>query len=311
MLERTVSIGLLVNDLSPKPHIGGGVTYSSITAACAGLEAHIITKCPPRHPYINQLQMMRIEVHVLPSSSDTITSFDNQYDKDGNRTQKVYDIQAPITSKDLQEIPHKLLTNSLILVTPVIHEVDMSVYQTLARHGNLVVMPQGYFRAEEKDGTVKRIKWHGFNSALQVAKLTVLSREDITIAGKFDTELLKEIVQASQIVALTQGRDGVTVYQNGKKHSHTSAFHLEEAETSDFTGAGDVFATIFAIELLKNNKTIEEASKAACFFAAVKIMGLSGIGTNSIPTKKQLEEFIKANQDRVHEYSLTPVLSIS
>jgi sugar/nucleoside kinase (ribokinase family) len=85
-----VAVGHIVNDSDPRDHLGGGVSYSAIAAQRLGHEAHIITKCPPDHPYIAGLEHMGVRVHLLPTKLDTITSFKNIYDQGGQRTQYGY-----------------------------------------------------------------------------------------------------------------------------------------------------------------------------------------------------------------------------
>jgi sugar/nucleoside kinase (ribokinase family) len=281
-----VAIGHIANDIYPAPHLGGGVSYSAITARRLGYDAHIYTKCSPDSPYIEELQDMGIVVHLLPTKRNTTTSFDNQYDAEGHRTQKAFDIQESITVSDiksLQDIP----IGSTILVAPIAGEVDMALYPYLSEKGKLSVTPQGYFREIMPDGTVKQKKWDGFTQFLK-GTIVVLSEEDIMIHGKKDEQLLNEIIRSSAIVALTEGERGVTVHENGTSF-HTNAYHV--LETKDFTGAGDVFAAVFISEIARNKDTIA-ASVEACFVAAMKIKSITGgIGIHSIPTTDEIQKF--------------------
>ncbi len=302
--EVFVAIGHISNDINPKPHLGGGVSYSAITASRLGLDAQIYIKCGENNPYIDELESFGVTVHVFPSQIHTTTSFDNHYDKKGNRTQIVADIQESITIQEIDKLKD-IPKGASILVAPIIGEVDMNLFAPLAEIGKLSITPQGFFRRKEPDGTVKQIRWEGFEEPLSKAKgaITVLSTEDITIEGQVDTSLRNEIAKASSIVALTQGDKGVTVYEHGKEPFHTGAFPLSEEETVDFTGAGDVFATVFITEMAKNDGNVKAASVAACLFAALKIKGITGgVGIQSIPTTKEVQTFLHENQRRVGDY---------
>jgi len=302
--ETFVAIGHIANDIFPKPHLGGGVAYSAVTAARLGLEASIYTKCRVDDPYVGELDTMEITVHVLPSQLNTTTSFDNRYDGQGNRTQKVSDIQESIGSADIGELKD-IPQGANILVAPIIAEVDTDLFSHLSEIGTLSITPQGFFRHNEPDGTITQKKWEGFREPLSKTHGTiiVLSVEDITIDGKEDTSLLDEIVQASSVVALTLGDKGVTVYENGKEAQHAGAFPLAKEETIDLTGAGDVFATVFITEMARNDGDVKVASVAACLFAALKIKGITGgIGIASIPTIKEIRTFSYENHTRVDEY---------
>jgi sugar/nucleoside kinase (ribokinase family) len=211
-----VAVGHIVNDTAPYDHLGGGVSYSAIAARRLGHEAHIITKCPPDHPYIADLEHMGVRIHLLPAKLDTITSFENIYDHDGNRTQHVREVQEPITCADLPFFPQDLLKDATVLIAPVIHEVDMNLYPALARGKMLAVAPQGYFRARNSDGKVTQERWLGFEDFLRHAHATIFSDKDIAIGSDtVDDKLLKSIVDECSLVALARGAKGASMYHEG------------------------------------------------------------------------------------------------
>lgn len=298
--EIVVPIGHITNDLEPTNHLGGGVSYSAIAASRLGAEAHIITKCPPSHPYARQLRGMGITVHVLPSPSPATTSFRNIYEDTGRR-QQVTEQQEPITLADLRFMPEGLLYGASILVAPVIGEVDLGLFRELARYGNVSVTPQGYFRDISPSGIVSQKPWSGFENALAHTQVAVLSDEDIRINNKVDSRLLREMQQACKTVVLTRGRQGATIYSQDKQRVNIGAFHLQDSEIRDLTGAGDTFATALLVGLSRGLK-VEEAAVNANFFAALKLLGTNGIGIDSIPTIEQVTNFRGQNPKRVSEF---------
>ena len=301
--ERFVAVGHVTNDLKPKEHLGGGVSYSAVTASRLGLDAHIITKCPQKHPYINELKNLRIKVHVLPSTLPTITTFDNQYDLQGRRKQIITQVQEQISLKDKENIPWKILKDSVILVAPVTPiDVDMKLFSDLTRYGSVNVIPQGYFRKIAKNGLISPKRWKGLEKYILNTKIVVLSEEDILINGLADNVLREEIINACPLVALTQGAGRVMIYEKGREVCRTKAFPLLQEELMDFEGSGDVFATAFIVEMIRNSGNIKAASVAACLFAAMKITGMGGIGIDSIPTRRQITEFLKKHNKRIKAY---------
>lgn len=295
-----VAIGHITNDTSPSDHLGGGVSYTAVTAHRLGMESYIFTKCPPNHPYISELNQLGINVSVLPSQRDTITSFENIYDAHGKRTQRVFDVQDMIRHTDFTSMQKDILANANILVAPVIDEVSIDLIPELSHIGSVSITSQGYFRSVGDHQRVVQKRWDGFTHRIQEA-CVIMSEEDITINGTLDEALKEEIIAESAMIALTQGENGVTVYQKGKQPIHTSAFPLRDKELTDFTGAGDVFAAVFITEL-KRTGDIKMASLSACFFAAVKIMGLHGIGIAAIPTIDQLQQFATDHAARIDAY---------
>jgi sugar/nucleoside kinase (ribokinase family) len=284
--QKFVAIGHITNDISPKEHLGGGVSYSAVAAAKLGLEAHIITKCSRNHRYIKELEKLGVKVHVIPSGLNTITTFDNKYNLQGKRNQIVTNIQESISPEDKKNIPWQVLKDSIIIVAPVTSlDVDIRIFPDFAKYGSLNIIPQGYFRKILKNGTVIHKKWEGFGKYISNANIAVLSDEDIP----FQREIVKEF----PLIALTQGAEGVMVYNKGEKFFQTKAFPLKKEELIDFEGAGDVFAATFIIEMIRNPGDIKAASVTASLFAAVKIAGIGGIGIDSIPSREQVKEFLK------------------
>jgi sugar/nucleoside kinase (ribokinase family) len=297
-----VAVGHIVNDIAPRNHLGGGVSYSAIAAQRLGHEAHIITKCPPDHPYIGDLKHMGVRVHPLPTKLDTITSFRNIYDKDGKRTQHVPEVQEPITRADLPFFPQDLLKDAAVLIAPVIHEVDMDLYPALAQSKMLAVAPQGYFRALNPDGKVTQKRWVGFEGSLRHARATIFSAEDIAIGSDtVDEELLKAIVDECSLVALTRGPKGASIYREGTAFEF-GVLSLQQDETNDLTGAGDTFAAALVTELARGTE-LRAAAVSATFFAALKIRGLGrGDGIDAIPTLEEVRQFAETSPQRVQSF---------
>jgi sugar/nucleoside kinase (ribokinase family) len=294
-----VAIGHVVNDTAPQDHLGGGVSYSAVAARRLGYEAHIITKCPPDHRYVADLKQMGVRVHPLPTRRNTITSFGNTYDGSGRRKQLVAELQESISLSDLPSFPQEVLTDAIVLVAPVVGEVDVNLYPALARRKMLAVTPQGYFRKIDWDGTVVQQKWEGFEDALRHARVTVLSDEDVAIVSEKADEVLETIGRVCPVVALTLGPMGVLIYEGGKS-IHVGAFPLGNDETNDLTGAGDTFATALITELARGIDS-KAAAVSAAFFAGLKIAA-KGRGVDTIPTLDDVERFKTANQQRVQSF---------
>lgn len=259
----------------PKQNLGGSVSYGAITAHELGWQAHIITKCNPEHPHIQKLEEMGIIVHCLPIKDkrreNLITSFTNIYDEKGGRTQTVENIQEKIFLEDLGKIQQIISPDrkSIIHIAPVIGEIDPDLIFPLSKMGFLLVTPQGYFRERQRNGSIRKKAWDKI-SLLTQADLCILSMEDITIDGKKDHQIIRQLRQSAPIFILTKQRDGSVIYEKGKTPVEITAFHLEKREELDFTGCGDVYAAAFAIYYLKSNN-LKKAGNFASFHAAKKI----------------------------------------
>ena len=302
MSEKITAIGHITKDKAyPEDVIGGGVSYSMEAINRFGLKGAIITKIPEGHRFIQDLQAHGISVITLPTNSDEITTFRNDYDDNKNRTQTVSARQESITLTDISSLSNEQLDSSWILVAPVISEVETNVIPKLAEHGLVAVTPQGYFRETGDNGVIFQKEWSGFEHDLSFAAVTILSNDDIAIGGILNEGLLNRLATSSRSLILTKGEKGSDFYENGEKVFSVSAFHLDPSEIKDLTGAGDTFAAAYLAKYLKT-KSAYESAVFASLVAAIKIMAISGRGIDSIPTKEQIEEFVLANQNRVKEF---------
>lgn len=302
-IERAVLIGHPTNDLTPEPHLGGGVSYMTGGLKRLGIKhIDVLTMLPSKHPYIDELESYGATLYLLSSKEIHITSFDNQYTEEGDRTQLLIDRAGQITKELLTQQSKELFKNSLVVVTPVIGEVDENTYPYLKNHAQLLaVLPQGYFRAfDQLPQEVKHVRWKNFESYLREVDITILSNEDLTIDGEFDSELLKQIKICSPITILTQGARGAIIFYEDKEIS-ISTLEIETEEAKDFTGAGEVFAAGFLAEYIKHGN-LHEAGVFGCLYATIKVLGIGGIGLNSIPTQEQIETFIAENTERFAKF---------
>lgn len=297
MRNKFVAIGHITDDTEPYHHIGGGVTYSALCAARLGYDAHIVTKCQPDHPYLRELQLLGIHVHLLHSSSQTVTTFSNFYDSRGRRKQLLIEKGEMITTADFNDFPKDILTDAIILVASVIGEVDIQLIPILARYGKVAVTPQGYFRGIKKDGTVYQRSWSGFEEYIKHSNVTILSTEDLPADN---ASLVKRLITSAPVTVITDGERGSKTYHNGKK-IRTNAFLLQQAQINSLTGAGDTFAAMFIIDYLAHND-VKRAGVIASLYTAIKIIGMDGVGIYSVPTLKRVRAFIKGNVRRVENY---------
>lgn len=297
------AIGHITDDLEPFPHVGGGVTYSSVVAKRLGFTPHIITKCAIDSPYIKELEDMGIQMHVLPLRDKTkehiTTSFSNVYDANGNRTQYSLVQQEAITEEDLVHFP-EITQNSTILIAPVIGKVAFSLFETLSQKGHVAVTPQGYFRAFASDGKVSQQPMEDV-SFFQYAEEVILSEEDLAFD---DGSFFANLKAACPLLIQTHGDKGSSIYKNGTEVLRIPAFRLDASEIVDYTGAGDSYATAFLVKKAEGAED-EEAGFFASFYAAMKISGLGGgnVGLATIPTSQDIKKFVQSHNERIQAFT--------
>lgn len=306
-VRKLVAIGHITRDDLPKTQIGGGVSYSAVTAQRLGLDAQIITKYPINHPFGTLLRKLGIKIHTIPVRNpaflDSITSFKNTYDDGGNRQQSVSDVQEDITCEDFENFP-VIEDDSIILMAPVISEVDFQLFSQFSGSQMLSVTLQGYFREINKDGKVvnKSKNIDKLLTVCQQAMIVIFSVEDLTFDGEFDKKLFSAIKKVSPILVLTKGREGLTIFKD-KKTFNIKAFELYRNELIDFTGAGDSCATAF-IWFYSKNYDLVSAGIFAALYSALKIKCIAGLngGVENLPSLEQVTNFVRRNRKRVSSF---------
>lgn len=298
-MKKFVTIGHITNDTEPTDHVGGGVSYGAVAAKRLGYETHIITKCPPNHPYVTDFRNMGIHMHVLPSTRDTITTFKTRYQTVNHRTMYVPEQQEVITLHDLTLVQPDVLHDAALLVATILAEVTTDCFPYLAQFGHVFLNPQGYFR-RITHGEVSQKPWMGPVKDMQSLTGIIFSQEDLRINGKVNTKLLEKFRQAVPITVMTKGDQGSIVYTK-QETIVVESLHLTTEELRDPTGAGDTYAAAFTASSLQSDNLRQIASNAS-FYASLKMLGLGGLGINSLPTKEQYEQFITAYPDRITEF---------
>lgn len=317
MTKKILAIGHPTLDLGKPNQWGGGVTYSSLAVVrLAHTKVKILARISSDHRYAAEMKKLGIEVACLPvatAEKKGITTFENIYDGRGSRHQIVHRVQTPIRKQDLSSFP-VIDKNTIVLIATVISEVDPALFPFLKdKAGLLVAAPQGYFRQVGQDGRVSQKKWEDIE-ALQFADATVLSEEDLTDETRFQNAWLEEIREYSPVTVLTRGEKGSIVYFGGKGEGiGIPAFKLKPPEIRSLTGAGDIFAGLFAVNFkadkrsegpVKFKKHLKKIAAFSSLAAAATIAAAGGVegGIYSIPTKKQLDQFLSGRKKRLHAY---------
>jgi sugar/nucleoside kinase (ribokinase family) len=271
-----VVIGHLTRDERPAGYgLGGTATYAAITARNLGYRAGILTRAAanlPQAELLDQIEIARLD-------SPCTTTFRNIY-HEGHRRQFVHDIARPI---DSQALPLEWRDAKIALLGPVIGEVQVDTTRAFDSRTLIGVVPQGWLRDWDDAGRVRPRDWSQAPDILPYARVLVLSEEDL---GEF-ADRLNDYIGLTEIVVLTRGARGCTVFEKGHEPFDSPAFHANEF---DPTGAGDVFAAAFLIRLHETGDVVEAARFANCVASfAVEAEGVTGIPTRAMVEQRLLE----------------------
>lgn len=238
-------IGHITQDLTAAgPQIGGSAYYAGRTAQAFGLRVGVVTAWGEESG-AEHLEGIAVANQALERS----TTFQNIYSLEG-RAQNLHH-RAP--ALDYYHIPELWRQTPLVHLGPVAQEVSANIVRYFPE-ALLGVTPQGWLRRWDEDGRIRTEPWPEGRHTLRQVSAVVVSSEDL---GE-DITALEAMAEAAPILVVTLGADGATLYLDGEE-VHLPASPVQEV---DPTGAGDIFAAAFFIQLNAGHEPLEAAQLA-------------------------------------------------
>lgn len=279
MHPRFITIGHITQDLLPGGDYapGGTVSFAAVAARNLGQSAAIVTVAPD---FLRHLEVYK-DIQVVGRVSKRATIFENIYTPEG-RQQFVRSVAPAISVEDVP--PEWVGSNSgveIVHIGPVAQECGPELLD-LFPDALIGITPQGFMREwDATTGRVRPILWEGSKAEawLSRAAALVLSEEDLP-RGTEGQRLLEQYIACCPVVAYTKGVKGCTLYYKGQ----TETVAAYPAQELDPTGAGDVFAAAFFIQLHATHDPIA----AARFANAAASCNIEGPGLAGVPALPQV-----------------------
>jgi hypothetical protein len=281
-------IGHICADLLPDGTsvLGGTALYSALTAARLGWRVGVLT----RGRYgtavggipVPSLDGYADEISIIVQDAETPTMFLNEYQA-GRRTQHMPRWAGPI---DLRGLPPHWRNAKVIHLGPIAQEIDPRQTGGLTA-GFLGVTPQGWMRDWPKE-TGGKVTLHGLRLPGEL-----LGRIDAIVVSDEEISLVRDEVERvgdRRLGVITMGEYGARIIYGGE----TADLPGYKVPTVDLTGAGDVFAAAFFIRATDRTAS---AATAGRFANAVAAVSLRGVGTAGVPSKREVEEFLKTAEE--------------
>jgi sugar/nucleoside kinase (ribokinase family) len=264
-----LAIGHICQDLLPDGWMfGGAATYSARTARALGCQVQVITSLRADvdvRPALNG-------VEVINYPSEHTTTFENVYTSAG-RHQTLHGVAERLTPDRFPAT----LTADIVHLAPVAQEVDLSWLERFP--GALIgVTPQGWLRRWDAQGRISPIEWADAAKVLPHADVVIVSIEDVA----HDEALLQHWAAQARLLVVTRGAHGCTIHRNNT----VTAVPTHAVEIVDATGAGDIFAASFLVQLRQSGDPLAAARFANCLAS----QSITRRGLDSIPTPAEIEQ---------------------
>jgi len=268
-----LAIGHITRDLIPDGNytLGGTVCYAAKTSQVLGMKAGILTSINSDSD-LSELEDIAIAIKQSPGS----TVFENLYTPQG-RIQYIHSLAEKLTDED---IPRDWRTTPIVHLGPIANELDIKILSAFDK-SFIGLTPQGWLRQWDDKGLVYFSEWQDAKNILPKVDAVVLSIEDV----KGNWDLIDEWAAFTRMLAVTMGEQGAAIYFKGER-IRIAAPRVKEV---DQTGAGDVFATAFFMQLFYSRDPIA-AGKFAVAIASSSIedFGLKGIKyKDQVPSKSK------------------------
>jgi sugar/nucleoside kinase (ribokinase family) len=259
-----LTIGHVAKDVVPGGHrLGGSVAYAALTAQALGYAPGIVTA---HADDVELAPLASFHCHRIASAASTI--FENVYGPEG----RAQYLRARAANLHPDDVPTEWLRAPILHLAPLDNELDVAAFATFS-NVFIGLTAQGVLRGWGDDGRVFKTEWPQAARVLPHFSAVVLSIEDVS----GDWALLEKWAQAANVLAVTEGPRGCTVFVNGR-----GARQIETAPQVevDPTGAGDIFAAAFFIHLYETQDPWA-AARIANHVASVSVTraGLAGVPT--------------------------------
>jgi 1D-myo-inositol 3-kinase len=279
-----LAVGHAARDMQPDGNwrLGGSVAFAALTASRLGLSSAVVTSGTGE--LLAELTRTLPDVQVSAIPSVEATTFENVY-TNGVRRQYLRGRAATIS---LDAVPESWRAAPMILLAPLIGEVEPEVAAELSRtKGALVAAtPQGWLRHADSIGRVLPAPFDVAGRILPFLQAMILSYEDVMVDA-----MTREAVEQAHatvsdwarivpLVVVTRGAAGALLYQEGHQ---PRAFPGYPAREVDPTGAGDVFAGAFMVQLHRTGNP----AAAMDFANRVAACSVEALGVGGIPTYEE------------------------
>lgn len=249
-------VGHYSRDITPHGiQPGGAPTFSGRLAHALGCRTAVLTSAS-REEALHTIFPPGIAIECVPAMQTT--SFENHYSGEGGgeRTQKIHSVAHLITADHL---PDGWQHSHIVHLGPIAREIDPRLINQFPNR-LIGLTPQGWLRRWNKAGEVHAQPFDQMERLMSRATAVVLSEADLS-----DPQELEQYRHWANLLVITRNRHGCTLFVQGEPPQEIPAPSVESIEP---TGAGEIFAAAFFIQLWRNDGDAIGAAEFANTVAA-------------------------------------------
>jgi sugar/nucleoside kinase (ribokinase family) len=263
--NNVVVIGHVTRDiLRNEARLGGSVVYAAQAAQLLGYRVSIVTACRENEPILGYLDIEGFQYHSIESvicKSDKTTVFRIDY----SGAQRHLKVEACADPIQIKIIPDYIFSASFVYIAPIIDEISSSIIEYF-KEACVVIGIQGWMRKVTQSGD---IIFCDFDKKIP-------RKVEVIVYSELDhprpNELAERLFNNAEIIVITRGVRGVTVYENG----HRIDIRAKPTTEVDPTGAGDVFGIVMGLGVKAGLESVEAACQA--MEAAARVVEGAGVG---------------------------------
>ena len=261
-----LSIGHLTIDRHPlgdRP--GGTVRYAAWVASKLGARVGVVTSA---HSGIDADEWIEAGASCALKPAENTTTFRNIYEPGGRRqilTRVAHNV-------GIFDAPAHWRNARIIHLAPLVGEIDPEEIVFCPAGSLRCATLQGWLRAwDVGEGSVRPSAHPRLLEYAQYFDAIVVSTEDL----KGLESIKRELISGARLIAVTKGAAGADLWANGRPLGQVEALPVQVV---DPTGAGDVFAAAFFMQLAAG----EDPSTAGRYACCAASLSTSGEGTAAI-----------------------------
>ncbi len=249
-----ISRDVVSTELDPSGYsVGGTVSFSAEIAHALNCRAAVLTSTRPDFDYQNAIP----NATVVSVPSEETTSFSNIYKPEG-RTQIVHQLAGWVSAEHL---PKGWEDTPIVHLGPITNCIDAELVYAFP-DSIIGVTPQGWMREWGDDGLVRQIPLQFADILLPNAAAVIIGEEDLTDRAELDMMRAK-----SKLLVMTRSSQGCIVFDGDTVYDVPAPTVVE----LNATGAGDIFATAFFVQLWRSQMNVLDSAEFANKIASATV----------------------------------------